>query len=247
MKIILSGANGAMGRVVAEAADVVCGLDRETSADGPFPVYADVADIPEESLQAADAIVDFSHFSAFPKVMALAEKSALPLVVATTGLSEADEAALRTLGDKQPVFHSANMSLGINVLIQALETITAPLADFDIEIIEKHHNKKADAPSGTALLLADSINDTLEDKRVYNCARHGRSCRREKNEIGISAVRGGTIPGEHTVLFAGDDELIELRHTALSKKIFANGALNAAAWLTEQPAGFYTMRELLGA
>ncbi|MGI6108224.1 MAG: 4-hydroxy-tetrahydrodipicolinate reductase [Eubacteriaceae bacterium] len=249
-KVIISGALGVMGQIVAEtvAADpdyeVVAGIDREDSSALPFPVYEN----PDQIAQPADVIIDFSHFSAFPKVFDYAEKTATPIVIATTGLTEEDDRTIAQGITEIPVFKSANMSLGINILIRALQAVAPALEeDFDIEIMERHHNRKKDAPSGTALLLADAVNDSLSEKKVYNCAREGRNVPRQENEIGITAVRGGTIPGEHTVLFAGEDELIEFKHTALSRKIFANGALKAAKYLLEQQPGLYDMQDLLNA
>ncbi len=248
LKLIISGALGAMGKVIADAAaadpdfDVIAGIDREDRMDGPFPVYEDPSNITEK----ADVIIDFSHFSAFPKVFGYALKTQTPIVVATTGLSEDDQAQIEAGSEKIPVFKSANMSLGINVLIRALQAAAPALEDgFDIEISERHHRLKKDAPSGTALLLADAVNDSLQNKKVYNCAREGRNVPRQDNEIGITAMRGGTIAGEHTVLFAGEDELIEFKHTALSKKIFSTGALKAARWLSGREPGLYDMQDLL--
>jgi 4-hydroxy-tetrahydrodipicolinate reductase len=167
-------------------------------------------------------------------------------VVATTGLTEDTQMMLPLAAKVIPVFYSANMSLGINVLIKALQSITPALeADFDIEIIEKHHNQKLDAPSGTALLLADSINDSCETKKEYLYGREGSDLVNDRKQMGIHAVRGGTIPGEHIVIYAGQDEIIELKHTALSREIFANGALKAAEFLADQPAGFYSMQNLI--
>ncbi len=252
IKLILSGADGVMGQIVAEAAkaderfEVIAGLDRTTHT-GDFPVYENPQDVPKAITEAADCIIDFSHFSAFPTVFPYAADNKLPIVIATTGL---DDKAVRVIEEGSaeiPVFRSANMSLGINILITALQKVAGALEPgFDIEIIEKHHNRKVDAPSGTALLLADSVNEVLSEPKTYHCGRSGRDCKRTQNEIGISAVRGGTIAGEHTVLFAGEDELIEFKHTALSRKIFANGALDAAAWLIHQPAGLYNMQDLIG-
>lgn len=170
----------------------------------------------------------------------------LPVVIATTGLSVEIIARIKEAGTEIPIFYSANMSLGVNALIKALQSIAPILEeDFQIEIIEKHHRNKKDAPSGTALLLADSINDVLAHKKDYIHGRTGNENENAMSEIGIHAVRGGSIPGEHTVIFAGEDELIELKHTALSRTIFANGALKAGLFLVGQPAGFYSMNELL--
>lgn len=254
MKVILSGAAGHMGRVVADcaaAADdvaVVAGLDQRADAAGAFPIYADFDACTED----ADVIIDFSHFSAFPRVIAFAEKRLLPLVIATTGLTAEDEACIAEKAELFPIFKTANMSLGVNVIANVLRNISGILAPgFDIEIVEKHHNRKADAPSGTAILLADAANAGIEAAggapKRYTYGRNGRDCRRMPDELGIHAVRGGTIAGEHTVLYAGDDELIEIRHTALSRKIFGNGALAAARFLVTKSNGLYDMRDVIGA
>ncbi|MGX7329772.1 4-hydroxy-tetrahydrodipicolinate reductase [Enterococcus bulliens] len=247
LSIILSGANGRMGRVIQEIVSqheqlqIVAGIDRH-QADTPFPLYNSLEEVNEQ----ADVIIDFSHYSNVETLLATSVQKKLPIVVATTGLSEDHFALLDQAATDIPVFYSANMSLGINVLIQALKTITPTLeADFDIEIIEKHHNQKKDAPSGTALLLADSINETCRQKKTYVYGRSGNENENPRTELGIHAVRGGTIPGEHTVLYAGLDELIELKHTALSRDIFANGAIKAAQFLATQAPGRYSMAELI--
>lgn len=254
LKIILSGAAGHMGHVVADcvAADddakIVAGLDHVVDDTLDFPVYTDFDACTED----ADVLIDFSHFSAFPDVIAFAEKRKLPAVIATTGLSDDDEAVMQEKSKTFPIFKSANMSLGVNVIADVLKNIAGTLAPgFDIEIIEKHHNRKVDAPSGTAILLADAVNEGIEatgqETKTYTYGRHGRDCKRQKNELGIHAIRGGTISGEHTVLFAGDDELIEIKHTALSRKIFGNGALTAARFLVTKENGMYDMSDVIHA
>ncbi|ALU15393.1 4-hydroxy-tetrahydrodipicolinate reductase DapB [Eubacterium limosum] len=248
LNILLSGVGGAMGHmlqtIIGEDPDcqIVAGFDINTDQDTPFPVYSDLSQCAEK----ADVIIDFSHYKAFDSIFGYARDTKTPIVIATTGLSEANLADIEAGGREFPVFRTANLSLGINLLAKALRDMAGALEDgFDIEIIEKHHNKKADAPSGTALLLADAVNDGLENKKDYTFGRHGRDCKREPQELGIHAVRGGTIPGEHTVLFAGNDELIEIRHTALSKKVFANGAVTAAKYLVNQAPGLYNMEMLI--
>ena len=247
-KIILSGAQGRMGKVITQLAtensayEIVAGIDRQVDTSATFPIYHTLADVKES----ADVVIDFSYFENVPTLLDDAQASALPIVVATTGLPEETLKKMESVSQTIPVFFSANMSLGINVLIQALQQITPSLeADFDIEMIEKHHNQKKDAPSGTALLLADSINDVCQTKKEYVFGRQGNHNENLRSQMGIHAVRGGTIPGEHTVLFAGQDELIELKHTALSRDIFANGALKAAAFLVSQKPGLYSMNDLL--
>lgn len=248
LKIMLSGVSGAMGQVlqqiIADDADceVVAGFDaKDYSAD--FPVYQDLANVDK----VADVIIDFSHFSAFDSIFTYARRTKTPIVIATTGLSKENLKTIKEASAEFPVFKTANMSLGINVLAKALKDVAASLeAGFDIEIIEKHHNKKVDAPSGTALLLADAVNEGLTQKKDYTFGRHGLNCKRQPSELGIHAIRGGTIPGEHTVIFAGNDEIIEFKHTALSKKVFANGAVTAAKFLAKQSAGLYNMNDILG-
>lgn len=251
-KIIISGVFGRMGNVLQAAIQkdpglvLVAGIDKHAELaeelDLDFPVYSTPADITEE----ADVVIDFSHHSAVPDLINACVEQNLPVVVATTGLDEDTKGMLAVAATVIPVFVSANMSLGINVLLKALQAISPALeADFNIEIIEKHHNQKKDAPSGTALLLADGINDSLAEPKTYVYGRQGVELSNPLSEMGIHAVRGGTIPGEHTVLYAGPDEIIELTHTALSRDIFANGALKAGIFLADQKPGLYSMADLL--
>jgi len=247
-KILLSGCNGQMGQVLQKKINdstelkVVAGIDRKQKNDSSFPIYLSAKDVKEP----VDVVIDFSHDSAISDLIHFCLDKKLPVVVATTGLQEKTRALLEEASHLIPVFYSANMSLGINVLIKALQKITPVLeADFDIEIIEKHHNQKKDAPSGTALLLADSINESCQSKKEYVYGRSGTELENNRRQLGIHAVRGGTIPGEHTVLYAGADELIEIKHTALSRDIFANGDLKAALILSEKPSGFYDMSKLI--
>ncbi len=246
--IILSGSQGKMGQVLQTKIEnipdlkVVAGIDRKEIPTSPFPVYQKVQAIKET----ADVVIDFSHDTALADLLTFCLAKKLPLVVATTGLKAETKTLLKEAAQTIPIFYSANMSLGINVLIKALQEITPALeADFDIEIIEKHHDQKKDAPSGTALLLADSINESCQNKKEYVYGRHGTELENKRDQLGIHAVRGGTIPGEHTVLFAGEDELIEIKHTALSRDIFANGALKAARFLYQKAPGFYAMSQLI--
>lgn len=248
INILLSGVGGAMGHmlqsIIADdpTCKIVAGYDINTGLGTPFPVYSDLNKCQEK----ADVIIDFSHFKAFDGIFGYAKSTKTPIVIATTGLSDANQAQIEAASKDFPIFKTANLSLGINILAKALREISGALeTGFDIEIIEKHHNKKADAPSGTALLLADAVNDGLKNKKDYTYGRQGRDCKRTVGELGIHAIRGGTIPGEHTVLFAGNDELIEIKHTALSKKVFANGAVTAAKYLVNQTPGLYTMETLL--
>ena len=221
MKIILSGCNGKMGQVIArtvaerDGCEIVAGLDRVADSTGAFPVFATAdIDIP------ADIIIDFSHPAMLQTVLTLAEGRHLPAIIATTGLSDEQLAAVRALSEKVPVFFSANMSIGVNLLSALVEKAAKVLGnDFDIEIVEKHHNQKVDAPSGTALMLADAAKAGLSFEPHYVYDRHSMRQKREKTEIGISSVRAGTIVGEHEVIFGGRDEVITLSHLAMSKEI----------------------------
>jgi 4-hydroxy-tetrahydrodipicolinate reductase len=249
LKILLSGCNGTMGQVIKNfAADnqhikITAGFDKDPKKyNNDFPVYSDMHLCHED----ADVIIDFSHFSAFEDVTDYAKQRRLPLVMATTGLNEENEDQLKELSKQIPVFRTANMSLGVNVILDLIRRASKTLSDtFDIEIIEKHHNKKVDAPSGTALMLAQGIDDALEGKSNFVFGRHTKQDHREKKDIGIHAIRGGTIVGEHSVLYAGMDELIEIKHTALSKNIFAGGAIKAAKYIVNKKNGYYNMEKLL--
>ena len=247
MDIILCGCCGHMGRPVAEAAAaaghrIVAGVDRCAAAGTVFPVYPTA----EAVTETADVLIDFSHPSALSGVLATAIARQLPAVIATTGLDDAQIAAIRAAAAKVPVFFSSNMSVGVAVLAALTKKAAAVLgADFDVELVEMHHNRKLDAPSGTALMLADAAQQGLAHPVEYVYDRHDRRQKRAPEEIGISSVRGGNIIGEHQVIFAGGDEVLTLTHRAQSRGIFAAGALRAAAFLMEQPAGLYTMESLV--
>lgn len=248
LNILLTGVSGAMGSTLQEViagtpeSRVVAGFDYREDTTLPFPVYTNL----ENCTEKVDVIIDFSHFKAFPDIFAYASANKIPIVIATTGLSDEDLEAVNQGAQAFPVFKTANMSIGVNLIARILKEMAGTLENgFDIEIIEKHHNKKIDAPSGTALLLADAVNDGLTDKKEYNFGRHGRDAKRMENEMGIHAVRGGTIPGEHTVMFAGNDEIIEVKHMALSKKVFAEGAVRAAQYLVTKKPGLYDMSMLI--
>ena len=247
LNVILNGCFGRMGQELQkeiknhEDMTVIAGIDRKPQK-ADFPVYETLADVTET----ADLVIDFSHDSGVADLIDQCVQKGLAVVVATTGLSENTKQKMEEASHTIPIFYSANMSLGINVLIEALQKITPALEDdFNIEIVEKHHNQKKDAPSGTALLLADSINDVSQTKKDYVFGRSGKENSNPINEMGIHAVRGGTIPGEHTVIYAGNDEVIEFKHTALSRRIFANGALKAGLFLQDQDPGMYSMSDLL--
>jgi len=248
IRVILSGCCGRMGqvlsRMIAERGDmtVVCGFDMIASTDGPFPVYANSSDSTEQ----ADVIIDFSNAAALDALLPYCVNRKLPLVLCTTGFSEAQLTALDEASKEIPLFRSGNMSLGINLVMDLLRRTASLLGDdFDVEIVERHHKKKLDAPSGTALMLADAVAEGLPYKSKYIFERESLRQERKAEEIGISAVRGGTIVGEHTVIFAGHDEVIEITHKAYSREVFAKGAVDAARYLAEKPAGTYDMSDIL--
>lgn len=248
VRIILSGCNGKMGRVitgcVANRADcrIVAGFDINTERHADFPVYANPSNCQVE----ADVIIDFSHPGALDGVLSCAYQHKLPTVIATTGLFDEQVEEINKLSKLLPIFYSGNMSIGISLLTELVKKAAAVLGgEFDIEILEKHHNQKIDAPSGTALMLADAVSEGLEYQPQYVFDRHSVRKKRAKAEIGISSIRGGTIVGEHEVIFAGHDEVITISHTALSKEIFAVGAINAALFLTTCKPGLYNMKDLV--
>ena len=247
--VILHGCNGRMGQMLSELISkdeemkVVAGIEPSGEAKNDYPVYKSF----DELKETADVIIDFSTASAIDGLLDYCEKTHTPLVLCSTGLSEAQLGRVERLAKVSAVLVSANMSLGINVLLKLLKNVTKTLYGngFDIEIVEKHHNQKLDAPSGTALALADVMKDELDDIS-YNLDRSKVRKKRERNEIGISAVRGGTIVGEHEVIFAGTDEVIEIKHTAYSRAIFAKGAMSAAKFLKGKNAGKYSMSDVIG-
>jgi len=250
IRILLCGANGKMGRVVENVIsgrddmEIVAGVDLNTKAYAAFPIYASI----EEFSGEADAVVDFSHPDTLASLLSYVTRTKTPLVAATTGYSPEQTAAIRAASEETAIFFTFNLSLGVNLLIDLAKRAMSVLGDqFDVEIVEKHHNQKIDAPSGTALMLADALNETAGERYQYQYDRHSRRGKRQPNEIGIHSVRGGTITGEHEVIFAGRDEVLSLRHTASSREVFAVGAVNAAAFLAGKPAGLYQMGDLLGA
>ena len=249
VEVILHGCNGRMGQMLSELISkdeemkVVAGIEPSGEAKNDYPVYKSF----DELKETADVIIDFSTASAIDGLLDYCEKTHTPLVLCSTGLSEAQLGRVERLAKVSAVLVSANMSLGINVLLKLLKNVTKTLYGngFDIEIVEKHHNQKLDAPSGTALALADVMKEELDDIS-YNLDRSKVRKKRERNEIGISAVRGGTIVGEHEVIFAGTDEVIEIKHTAYSRAIFAKGAMSAAKFLSGKSAGKYNMSDVIG-
>ncbi|HEX2938711.1 MAG TPA: 4-hydroxy-tetrahydrodipicolinate reductase [Ruminiclostridium sp.] len=248
IRIILSGCHGKMGHVVSgiiserEDCKIVAGFDIDSGIKETFPVMSE----PDQFDGNADVIIDFSHPSFLPKLLSFAKEKKIPAVIATTGMNDAQIEMIKEASNEVPIFFSANMSLGVNLILSLAKKATALLSpDFDIEIVEKHHNQKVDAPSGTALMIADSISSVLSQKPEYVFDRHSDRKKRTKNEIGIHSIRGGTIVGEHDIIFAGKDELIEIKHTAMSKQIFAVGAVNAAVFLTKSTTGLYNMGDLV--
>lgn len=249
VEVILHGCNGRMGQMLSELISkdeemkVVAGIEPSGEAKNDYPVYKSF----DELKETADVIIDFSTASAIDGLLDYCEKTHTPLVLCSTGLSEAQLGRVERLAKVSAVLVSANMSLGINMLLKLLKNVTKTLYGngFDIEIVEKHHNQKLDAPSGTALALAEVMKYELDDIS-YNLDRSKVRKKRERNEIGISAVRGGTIVGEHEVIFAGTDEVIEIKHTAYSRAIFAKGAMSAAKFLKGKNAGKYSMSDVIG-
>ena len=248
-KMIMHGCNGRMGHVIIDLVkedkdiEVVAGVDAYGESSYDFPVFKSL----EECNVAADVIVDFSNASAAEGLLAYCEKTSTPVVLCSTGLSEDQLLKVKETSKKVAVLKSANMSVGVNALMKVLKEVS-PLfaaAGFDIEIVEKHHNQKLDAPSGTAIALADSINDSLGNEYEYVYDRSTRREKRPEKEIGISAVRGGTIVGDHDVIFVGHDEVVTLSHRAYSRAIFGKGAIEAAKFLAGKPAGMYDMSDVL--
>jgi len=252
LKIILSGCNGYMGRVVTQlvdndpAATIVAGVDVNTQKLSDYPVFAHPEDISGGSGLSADVLIDFSLPAAVNGLLEFGISNKIPLILCATGYSQTQISDIEKASGQVAVFRSGNMSLGINLLADLIKRACAVLGeDFDVEIIERHHRRKVDAPSGTALLLADAASAALPYEAEYVYERSSRCRPRNKNEIGISAVRGGTIVGAHDVIFAGQDEVIELRHTAASRDVFASGALRAARFIIGRPAGMYSMTDVL--
>ncbi|HCL02498.1 MAG TPA: 4-hydroxy-tetrahydrodipicolinate reductase [Lachnoclostridium phytofermentans] len=248
-EIIMVGCNGRMGQVISnlvaqdENAKIVAGVDVFDDGRNPYPVFKNL----EECTVAADAVIDFSSPKSLEVLLRVSKKRNLPLVLCTTGYSEEDIKKIEEASKEVAILRSANMSLGVNTLLKLVSVAANVLAraDFDIEIIEKHHNQKVDAPSGTALALADAINEALNNEYHYMYDRSKVREKRDKKEIGISAVRGGNIVGEHEVIFAGTDEVIEFKHTAYSKAIFAKGAITAAKYLAGKGPGLYSMTDVI--
>jgi len=250
VRIIMHGCNGKMGQIIStickedDQVEIVAGIDVVDNKDNGYPVFSDISACDVD----ADVIIDFSVSTVIDKLLDYSETKKIPVVLCTTGLSPEQLNKMSKVSEKVAVLKSANMSLGINTLMKLLKdaaNVFAP-AGFDIEIVEKHHNLKVDAPSGTALALADSINEARNNEYEYIYDRSQVRQKRGAKELGISAVRGGTIVGEHEVIFAGIDEVIEIKHTAYSKSVFAKGAVEAAKFLAGKPAGMYDMADVIG-
>ena len=250
-RVIMHGCNGRMGQMISGLCtadpeiEIVAGVDAYTEQKNEYPVFASI----DQCDVAADAIIDFSNASAVDGLLDYCEAKQIPVVLCSTGLSEEQLEKVDEASKKVAVLKSANMSLGINTLMSLLKQAVKVLAPagFDVEIVEKHHNQKLDAPSGTALALADSINEAMDNRYEYVYDRSDRRAKRDAKELGISAVRGGTIVGEHEVIFAGTDEVIEFKHTAYSRAVFGKGAIQAAKFLHGKAAGYYDMSDVIAA
>ncbi|NMA86417.1 MAG: 4-hydroxy-tetrahydrodipicolinate reductase [Tissierellia bacterium] len=248
LRVIVHGYLGQMGQVISDliATDenfkLVAGIDKSAENQNLPNVYGNI----ENCRDTADVIIDFSNPSAIDGLLKYAVDHSTALVIGTTGYEKGEMKKLEKAGEEIPIFYSANMSLGINLLLNLVSKTASVLGeDFDIEIIEKHHNKKIDAPSGTAYMIANKINEEFQNEKVYNFGRYTKDQRRNPNEIGIHAIRGGTIVGEHSVIFAGLDEILEIKHSASSKNVFGKGALEAAKFISKQNNGLYSMKDLM--
>ena len=247
IKVLINGCNGKMGQEVIKAIHdnekftVLNGVDKEENPDYIFPVYTNINDIKEKP----DVIIDFSIPVATMQILEYAKSNKVPIVIATTGLSEEQKQKIKEYSKAIPIFQSANMSYDINLMKRIVAEVAKNLIGTDIEIIETHHNRKVDAPSGTALLLAESINEALGNSMEYNFNRFQNREKRKKNEIGFSSIRGGNIVGEHTVCFFGENDCLEITHKAYSRGLFAEGALKGAEYIIGKENGYYTMNEII--
>lgn len=247
MDILVSGALGRMGKEIISCIDkdpelnFVCGFSADEGSINGIPVYNDTSKIKEHF----DIIIDFSHVHATLKVLEFASEKHIPIVIATTGFNSEQEKIVEGYSKNLPIFKSANMSFDVNLMCKLVAEIAPLLTNCDIEISETHHRNKVDAPSGTALLLANSINDALGGKMKYVYNRHDLSQKREDDEIGITSIRGGNIVGEHTVQFFGPNDTFEIKHTSYSRTVFADGAIKAAKFLFGKPNGLYNMNDMV--
>lgn len=247
IKVLINGCNGKMGQEVLNAInnnenfEVLNGVDIKENPDYIFPVYTNTNEIKEKP----DVIIDFSVPVATMKILEYAKENNVPIVIATTGLSEEEKQKIKEYSKTIPIFQSANMSYDINLMKKVVAEVAKNLNQTDIEIVETHHNRKIDSPSGTALLLADSINNALDNKKDYNFNRFQNREKRKKNEIGFSSIRGGNIVGEHTVIFFGENESFEITHKAYSRGVFAEGALKGAEYIVGKENGYYSMDDII--
>lgn len=249
-KILMHGCNGRMGKMISDIVkdtddtEITAGVDVFDNGENEYPVFKSIDEVNRDF----DVIIDFSNAGAVDGLLAYVEGTGKPCVLCTTGLSDGQLSEIKRVSEKAAILKSANMSLGINTLLKVLKDISGKLAEagFDIEIVEKHHRMKLDAPSGTALALGDAVNSALPEKYDYVFDRSTRREVRPRNEIGFSAVRGGSIVGDHDVIFAGKDEVITLSHTAYSRAVFAKGAVEAAKFLADKKSGMYDMSDVIG-
>ena len=246
--IAICGANGKMGKTIyncvkeREDCKVVAGIDLFTEQYADFPIV----DSPEKMPVKPDVIIDFSNPASLESLLNYCLSTGTPVVIASTGYSDEQITRIKSAAEQIPVFFTFNMSLGINLLVQLAKKAASVLGDrFDVEIVEKHHNQKIDAPSGTAIMLANAVNEVFDNSKHCVYDRHSRRQKRDRSEIGMHAIRGGTIVGEHDVIFAGHDEVITLSHSAMSKTVFAEGAINAGIFLKDRPAGLYDMQMMI--
>ena len=247
MNVLINGADGKMGNELIsvindqDGFDVVCGVDRVANEKKGFPIYSNIEDIKEK----VDVIIDFSVPVATFKILKYAVNNKVPIVIATTGFTKEEIEQIEEFSKEIPIFRSSNMSLDINLMAKIVGEVAKVLTNTDIEIVETHHNRKIDAPSGTAILLANAINDILKEKKTYTFDRMQKREARKKNEIGFSSIRGGNIVGEHSVKFFGDNEELEITHKAYSRQVFAEGALKAAEFIVNQKIGLYDMNDIV--
>lgn len=247
IKVLINGCNGRMGQVLVNEIDrfdellLVAGFDIHDEGKHTFPVYSKIEDIKEKP----DVIIDFSIPISTFNILNYAVDQKVPIVIATTGFSKEQLEEIKVASTLTPIFQSSNMSFDINLMKRIVAEVAQKLSNTNIEIVETHHNKKVDAPSGTAILLADAINEAMKEKLEYNFNRHDIHEKRNEKEIGFSSIRGGNIVGEHSVLFFGEHETFEIKHTSYSRNVFAEGALKAAIFLAHQKPGYYGMDDLV--
>lgn len=247
IKVLINGCNGKMGQELSEAIkltpdiETLCGFDKNDTGDNNYPVFTNIEDIN----LIPDVIIDFSIPVGTFTILEFAKKHKIPTVIATTGFSDEELNKIKELSNEFPIFHSSNMSYEINVMSKLVSELAKKLTDSDIEIVETHHNRKIDSPSGTALMLANSINEALDNEMTYEYNRHAKREKRTKKEIGIHSIRGGTESGKHTVLFLGDHETFEITHNVTSRSVFANGAIKAAKFVVLKNPGLYNMNDLV--